>query len=139
MDFDKSQNVMVCSYGSREWVSKYRYSHNNNQKYVSVSNLEDLAGIVLLINSKGFKVDHFGSNSNPFSMLTFKEKNNQLTADQIFLFSGLESTFENNSFSVNALNKHMVSTIVINERYLKSQNAAADTFETGSNCLVAVK
>lgn len=138
-EFNEAQNMIICSYRSNEWVSQYRYVHGHTEKILNVTNLEDLANVVNIIRELGFKVDHFGNNSYPFSMLTYKEEKNQYLADEIFLFSGLESTFENNNFGVKARDKKMVSTVVINERYLKSQDVTADTFETGSNCIIQIK
>jgi hypothetical protein len=139
MEYDNATNIMICSYESDQWASKYRYINNNQEKFINASSLNDLVDVVNIINSTGFKADYFSNKSNPYVMLTYKENNNYFHPDQIFLYSGLESTFGNNGFTVSALSKDAVSTYVINERYLKSQNIAADTFQTGSNCTVAIK
>jgi hypothetical protein len=139
MEFNNSQNVLICTYKSDEWISKYRYVTKNEERFITASSLEDLASVASIIHSSGFKVDYFDVKSNPFTTLTYKEKNNYFKPDQIFLYSGLESTFENNSFAVSASNKDLVSTIVINDNYMKSHDVAADTFQTGSNCLIEIK
>jgi hypothetical protein len=139
LDFDASKNVVVCSYVSNEWISKYKYLENNEQKVVSATTPQDLSGIVRVISDRGFNIDNFSGNLNPYSVVTFKQKNSKFVLDQVFLYTGLESTFEKDNFAVNTLDKRKISTIIINDRYLKTEDAAADTFQTGSNCLVTVK
>lgn len=140
MDFDKKENLLVCSYVTNQWSSTYKYSDAGIEKIIQVTSLGGLSDIVHLVDQIGFKVDHFGINSNPFLMLTFKPNEKYFSLDQVFLFSGLESTFDGaNNFSVDALDNKKFSTIVINEKYLKSGNTTADTFVTGSNCSVKIK
>ena len=136
-DFNK--DLMICTYLSNEWISKYKYIEGSQEITALATNLKELYGIVKVIDKKGFKVDHFSEKSNPFTMVAFNDKEENLKPEQMFLFSGLESTFENNNFNVGASDENKVSTIVINERYLKSQDVAADTFQTGSNCHIKIK
>jgi hypothetical protein len=144
MEVEPSNSQMVCSYGVSEWVSKYKIVDGLGEKTVTVTSTEQLVGVANVIRQKGFKMDYFDRKTGPFTMVTFRNepvrnepaKQNR-TPDQMFLFSGLESTFGKDNLAVTTGNK--ISTVIINERYLKSQDAATDTFVTGSNCVVMIK
>jgi hypothetical protein len=140
VDLEKKENLLVCSYASKTWSSTYKYDDVGIEKIIQVTSLQGLSNIVQLVDQIGFKVDHFGINSTPFLMLTFKPHRHYFSLYQMFLFSGLENTFDGaDNFSVDAFDRKKFSTIIINEKFLKTGNATADTFVTGSDCSAKIK
>lgn len=137
-EIDSSSGSMICSYNSHNWTSTYRYVDRISERIIRVSSLEDLSMVVQLVRELGFRVEYFGDYTTPFTMVTYKLKDPQRAPEQLFLFSGLESTFDDDNFSVAALETKKFSTVVINEKYLKTQDAATDTFQTGNNCSVSL-
>lgn len=135
---DPASGLMICNYSSDSWTSTYRYVDSISERIIRVSSLEDLSMVVQLVRQMGFPVEYFGDYASPFTMVTYKLKDPKRAPEQLYLFSGLESTFDEDNFSVAALETKKFSTVVINENYLKSQNAVADTFRTGNNCSVSM-
>lgn len=138
MEYDQSHQLMVCSYSSEEWFTKYKFIDQSGEQTLTVSSLAQLSAVVGVIKNKGFKIDHFSDLSRPFSTVTYNFKDKKITPNQLFLFSGLESTFGEDDLPV-TLSQHKVSTVIVNDRYAKSRNIAADTFRTGGNCVLTIK
>ncbi len=137
-EIDPESKSLICSYSSDTWTSTYFFVDNISERIIRVSTLEDLSMVAQLVRQTGFPVEYFGDYTSPFTMMTYPLNDPQHAPEQLFLFSGLESTFDQNNFSIAALDAKSFSTVVINEKYLKSQDAAADTFQTGNNCSVSI-
>lgn len=135
VNFNPNVSRMICTYRAINWFSLYKIPGKTKR----VAQLGDMVEVVQAIQAKGFNTGYFSNLTSPYSMLTFKQQNQKLSLDQLFLFSGIESTYENQNFNVAALNFNKVSTVVVNDKYLKTRNNAADAFFTGSKCLVSIK
>ena len=138
MELTPDHRQMICSYGASEWISKYIFRDMSGEKTIIVSSLYELSSVADMIRQMGFNLGRFSKKTLPFTMVTYRQDKRNYTPDQMFLYSGLESTFGEGNLSM-ADTDDSVSTMIINERYLKSQNAAADTYVTGSNCIIAIK
>lgn len=136
MELNENSSHMICTYSAHEWISRYKVVDDSGSRIVSVTNLQELGSVAHHVRSKGFQ---FGSDVSPFSMITYKSLDNNFTADQMFLYSGLESTFGKNNVTVAAINNTNITTAVLSDKYMKSENAAADSYVTGSNCFIQIK
>lgn len=138
-EVDSRTNNIICSYGVYEWVSRYKFSNGSDVVTASVSNLTELRRIAEVILSKGLRATYLNELVMPFSMVTFRPDDNRLRPERMFVFSGIESTFEKEGFAVETSDRNQVSTAVISDTYLKSKNTATDVYVTGSSCFIKIK
>lgn len=138
MEMSSDNQRLVCSFGVNQWVSKYKVKVGNQNRMESATSTQQLLQVANFIDKKDFNFVKMNGNPDPFAVVTYKQKSQNFEQDQMFLFSGLESTFGKDNFNVSA-NGEVMSTVIVNDRFLKSQNAAADTYVTGSNCIVSIK